>query len=288
MKKKLLTMLLSSVAAVSLLLPFSVSAASPMKATAKAGDAVVDGVISEGEYGDSFVLNGENGATWAGLGALTTPITYRFAWSEKGLYIALSYAESVEGTSQLQINCNPGGQLADTEQGLFITVNPAGTVLIHNHNTPLGNVDAALLSLDITDKVTIASKTADGTKVTEVLIPMDAFRVKDSSFKFSAGDMACSAFAVLMSNGAPFEVGAAVSSDMADWSVGKLGLGTLTLAAAEEAPGETPSETPETPETPSETPETGDSQWVVLAVCIAVLATGVILAASRKTSKAAK
>ena len=65
MKKKLLTMLLSSVVAVSFVLPFSVSAASPMKATAKAGDAVVDGVISEGEYADPFVLNGDNGATWA-------------------------------------------------------------------------------------------------------------------------------------------------------------------------------------------------------------------------------
>ena len=71
MKKKLLTMLLSSVVAVSFVLPFSVSAASPMKATAKAGDAVVDGVISEGEYADPFVLNGDNGATWANLGPIT-------------------------------------------------------------------------------------------------------------------------------------------------------------------------------------------------------------------------
>lgn len=74
-------------------------------------------------------------------------------------------------------------------------------MLIHNHNTPLGNIDPNTLSLDITTKVTMASKTTDGTKVTEVLVPMDAFRVKDTSFKFSAGDMACSAFAVLMANG---------------------------------------------------------------------------------------
>lgn len=132
----------------------------------------------------------------------------------------------------------------------------------------------------------MASKTTDGTKVTEVLVPMDAFRVKDTSFKFSAGDMACSAFAVLMANGAPAEVGAAVSSDLSDWTVGKLGLGTLTLAAAEEKPDEKPDEKPE--EKPGETPETGDSDWMVLAVCIAVLATGVIVAVSRKTSKAAK
>ena len=286
MKTKLLTMLLSSVVAVSFGLPFSVSAASPMKATAKAGDAVVDGVISEGEYADPFVLNGDNGATWANLGPITSPITYRFAWSEKGLYIAFSYAEAIEGSSQLQINCNPGGQLGAADQGLFITLNPAGNVLIHNHNTPLGNIDPNTLSLDITTKVTMASKTTDGTKVTEVLVPMDAFRVKDTSFKFSAGDMACSAFAVLMANGAPAEVGAAVSSDLSDWTVGKLGLGTLTLAAAEEKPDEKPDEKPE--EKPGETPETGDSDWMVLAVCIAVLATGVIVAVSRKTSKAAK
>ena len=219
-------------------------------------------------------------------GPITSPITYRFAWSEKGLYIAFSYAEAIEGSSQLQINCNPGGQLGAADQGLFITLNPAGNVLIHNHNTPLGNIDPNTLSLDITTKVTMASKTTDGTKVTEVLVPMDAFRVKDTSFKFSAGDMACSAFAVLMANGAPAEVGAAVSSDLSDWTVGKLGLGTLTLAAAEEKPDEKPDEKPE--EKPGETPETGDSDWMVLAVCIAVLATGVIVAVSRKTSKAAK
>ena len=285
MKKKLFTMLLSMGIAISLVLPLSVSAASEMKASAKAGDAVVDGVISEGEYGDPFILNGENGATWANLGAITTPITYRFAWSEKGLYIALSYAESVSEKSQLQINCNPGGQLAADQQGLFLTIYPSGTVWQHNHNTPLGDVDATSLYVDITSKVTLASKTADGTKVTEVLMPMDAFRVKDASFTFSAGEMACSAFAVLFEGEAPKEVGAAVSSDLSDWTTGKIGLGTLTLAAAS---GETPTNQPTQAPTQAPTkepdhPGTGDSDWMLPAACALVLAVAVIAVVYRKT-----
>ena len=48
MRKKLFATILSVAVAVSMVLPFSVSAASAMSATAKAGDAVVDGTVSEG------------------------------------------------------------------------------------------------------------------------------------------------------------------------------------------------------------------------------------------------
>jgi hypothetical protein len=281
--KKLFVMMLSVAVVLSLVLPFSVSAATPMSASAKAGDAVVDGVISADEYGDPFVLNGESSVTWAGLGAITSPITYRFAWSEKGLYIALSYAESTADGSQLQINCNPGGQLTADQEGLFITIQPGGVVWLHNHNTPLGEIEAPATYVDITSKVTMQSKASDGVKVTEVLIPMDAFRITDSSFTFSAGEMACSAFAVLFdAAGAPKEVGAAVSSDLSVWKVGKLGLGTLTLAAAEE---ETPTEQPtEAPKDPDTNPGTGDSAWIVPSIYIAVLAVVLFGVIYHKTS----
>lgn len=289
MKKKLLSAMLGSIAAVAVVVPFSASAA-PMSASAKAGDAVVDGVISDGEYGDAFELNGQNGVTWAGLGAISKPITYRFAWSEKGLYIALSYDKAVEGSSMLQINCNPGGQLADTDQGLFVTVNPAGTVLLHNHNTVLADVSAETAAVDVTEKVTIASKETGDTKVTEVLIPMAAFQIKgkNESYKFAAGEMACSAFAVLTSGGAAAETGAAISGTIVgpeDWVIGKMGFGKLTLAAAADPkPDDKPSE-PEKPDDKPSTPSTGDA--VAVSAIVVAVAAGAALMISKK-SKAAK
>lgn len=199
----------------------------------------------------------------------------------------MSYAESIDGASQLQINCNPGGQLTAGQQGLFVTIQPGGTVMLHNHNTPLGDVDAATLAVDVTSKVTLVSKTADGTKTTEVLIPMDAFRISDASFTFSAGEMACSAFAVIMKDGAAAEVAAAVSSDLSDWTTSKLGLGTLTLAAAS---GETPSTVPPTEQptqaptqTPDKNPGTGDSGWLIPSLCVAALAIAVVAIVYRRT-----
>ena len=169
------------------------------------------------------------------------------------------------------------------QEGLFITIQPGGVVWLHNHNTPLGEIEAPATYVDITSKVTMQSKASDGVKVTEVLIPMDAFRITDSSFTFSAGEMACSAFAVLFdAAGAPKEVGAAVSSDLSVWKVGKLGLGTLTLAAAEE---ETPTEQPtEAPKDPDTNPGTGDSAWIVPSICIAVLAVVLFGVIYHKTS----
>ena len=294
MKKKLFIIFLSAVVAVTLILPFSASAAGAMEATAKAGDATVDGVISEGEYGNAFVLNGDTGKVWAGLAKISSPITYNFAWSDKGLYIALSYAESVAATSQFQINCNPGGQLGGDDQGLFITFQPNGTVLMHNHNTPLGNVDATTLSVDVTSKITVVSKVSGGIKVSEALIPMEAFRIKDANFTFSAGEMACSAFAVLMkADGTPGEVGAAVSSDLADWTMKALGLGKLTLAAP--AGGETPTQTPSTADpttaptkAPDKNPTTSDTNWIVPAICIVTLAATVAAIIYGKSKRAYK
>lgn len=72
MRKKLFATILSVAVAVSMVLPFSVSAASAMSATAKAGDAVVDGTVSEGEYGDAFEMNADNTMTWAELSALSS------------------------------------------------------------------------------------------------------------------------------------------------------------------------------------------------------------------------
>ncbi|HIU28936.1 MAG TPA: hypothetical protein IAD50_01415 [Candidatus Egerieisoma faecipullorum] len=283
MRKKLFATILSVAVAVSMVLPFSVSAASAMSATAKAGDAVVDGTVSEGEYGDAFEMNADNTMTWAELSALSSPITYRFAWSEKGLYVAISYADSLDGGSQIQINCNPGGQLSADQQGLFVTIQPSGTVMLHNHSTALASLEGDATLVDVTSKVTVASSSADGTKTTEVFLPIDAFRITDTDFTFSAGEMACSAFAVIMKDGAAAEVAAAISGQITDWHIGTLGFGTLTLEAAaeDETPGE-PS-APTTAPSDNDNPGTADSDWLIPAVCVAVLAAAVFVIVCRKT-----
>ena len=282
MRKKLFATILSAAVAVSMVLPFSVSAASAMSATAKAGDAVVDGTVSEGEYGDAFEMNADNTLTWAKLAPLSSPITYRFAWSEKGLYVAISYADSLEDASQIQINCNPGGQLSADQQGLFVTIQPSGTVLLHNHSTALASLEGDATLVDVTSKVTVASSSADGTKTTEVFLPIDAFRITDTDFTFSAGEMACSAFAVIMKDGAAAEVAAAISGQITDWNIGTLGFGTLTLEAAAE--DETPGEPSAPPTAPSDNdnPGTADSDWLIPAVCVAVLAAAVFVIVCRK------
>ena len=282
MRKKLFATILSAAVAVSMVLPFSVSAASAMSATAKAGDAVVDGTVSEGEYGDAFEMNADNTMTWAKLSALSSPITYRFAWSEKGLYVAVSYADSLEDGCQIQINCNPGGQLSADQQGLFVTIQPSGTVMLHNHSTALASLEGDATLVDVTSKVTVASSSADGTKTTEVFLPIDAFRITDTDFTFSAGEMACSAFAVIMKDGAAAEVAAAISGQITDWNIGTLGFGTLTLEAAAE--DETPGEPSAPPTAPSDNdnPGTADSDWLIPAVCVAVLAAAVFVIVCRK------
>ena len=283
MRKKLFATILSAAVAVSMVLPFSVSAASAMSATAKAGDAVVDGTVSEGEYGDAFEMNADNTMTWAELSALSSAITYRFAWSEKGLYVAISYADSLEDGCQIQINCNPGGQLSADQQGLFVTIQPSGTVMLHNHSTALASLEGDATLVDVTSKVTVASSSADGTKTTEVFLPIDAFRITDTDFTFSAGEMACSAFAVIMKDGAAAEVAAAISGQITDWNIGTLGFGTLTLEAAaeDETPGE-PS-APTTAPSDNDNPGTADSDWLIPAVCVAVLAAAVFVIVCRKT-----
>lgn len=282
MRKKLFATILSVAVAVSMVLPFSVSAASAMSATAKAGDAVVDGTVSEGEYGDAFEMNADNTLTWAELAPLSSPITYRFAWSEKGLYVAISYADSLEDASQIQINCNPGGQLSADQQGLFVTIQPSGTVLLHNHSTALASLEGDATQADVTSKVTVASASADGIKTTEVFLPIDAFRITDTDFTFSAGEMACSAFAVIMKDGAAAEVAAAISGGLTDWNIGTLGFGTLTLEAAE-APTETASSATATPKPAAATSPAADSNteggfptWAIVLIVVGVI---VIIAA---------
>lgn len=215
----------------------SVSAASAMQAEAKAGDARVDGIVGRNEYASAFVLKASNTSSWGGWESIRTPITYRFAWSIKGLYLAITYdADAVGEASLLQFVCNPGGQLRGDQEGLFFTIYPNHRVTLHNHATQLG--DASVEPFDLSGKVTIASNVHNEYRTTEVLLPINAFRITDPNFTFEPGTMAASAVVMPHVNGT-YMTGAAVSSNLEGWDLDTIGLGTLTLKAFSPSDGET-------------------------------------------------
>lgn len=228
-------------------------ASTAMRAEAKAGDPVIDGLIDNNEYGAPFVLSSSNSNCWAQWGNLITSITYRFAWSDQGLYIAFTYNQNLVGTeSLLQLVCNPGNQVFEYEEGLFITVYPDHRVMLHNHKTQAG--DASQAAFNLTSQVIMASKAQNGYKTTEVLIPIQAFRIRNTEFNFSAGTMAASAVSMVHHNG-DFTVGAAVTSHLEGWDLKTIGLGTLTLLPKEQpTPKHTPTPTPTQTPAPTPTP----------------------------------
>ncbi|MBR5279379.1 MAG: hypothetical protein IKU26_00220 [Clostridia bacterium] len=224
------------VLALQLFLFLPVSAASGMQATAKAGDPKIDGIARPSEYGEAFVVNGNNTVSWSGWDGLDRPVEYRFAWSDAGLYMAITYdANLIEDFSLLQLNCNPGGQIQGWEQGLFFTVYPDHRVLIHNHRTLAG--DASQAPYDLTGQVSIASKVRQGKKTTEVLLPMAAFRITDSLFTFEEGmQMKASAFVMLYYEN-NYHSGGAISGYLENWTLNEVGLGTLAMAGSSDTPG---------------------------------------------------
>lgn len=240
MKKTLFASLLVVVLSVVFLFPVSAAEFDAMEATAKAADPVIDGVVEDGAWGAPFVVSPDNSIKWDNFAKITKNVTYNFAWSDKGLYVAVTYEKASAGdSSMIQLNCNPGGQVPDNEQGLFFSIFPSGKVMIHNQKTKLGD---GTKSEDITAKVQIAAKLTGGMETIEVLLPIDAFRISDDDFAFSAGKMDASAF-VMLHDGSAFTVGATVSktlnaSEGCDWTLGKVGLGTLTLEAKNTATGD--------------------------------------------------
>ncbi len=207
-----------------------VSAADAMQATAKAGDPVIDGVARPSEYGTPFVLTGSNSVPWNGWTDLDKSVEYCFAWSEKGLYMAVTYDASIEDMSLLQLNCNPGKQLYGSQQGLFFTVYPDQRVLLHNHKTDVG--DASFEPYDLSNHVQIASRTRKGRKTTEVLLPIEAFRITQHTFAFTEGStMEASAFVMLYYD-AGYHSGGAISGCLENWTLDEVGLGTLVMENA--------------------------------------------------------
>lgn len=224
------------VLALQLFVSVPVSAATAMHAKAKAGDPVVDGFVRQFEYGDAFVVNSVNTVSWGGWTDLDSPVEYRFAWSDQGLYMAVTYdALLVDNMSLLQLNCNPGGQLDGGQQGLFFTVYPDHRVLLHNHKTDAG--DASLEPYDLSNQVQIASRIKNGFKTTEVLLPMEAFRITDSNYTFREGKLEASAFVMLFYDGR-YHSGGAVSGYLENWTLDEVGLGTLVLEDGNEMSNE--------------------------------------------------
>ena len=94
------------------------------------------------------------------------------------------------------------------------------------------------------------------------MLPIDAFRISNENFAFSAGTMDASAF-VMLHDGSAFTVGAAVSKTLnanegCDWTLAKVGLGTLTLQAKNTGTGDSGNTT----------------AWVVMIVACGLMAAG--------------
>lgn len=262
--------IITAVVAVFVLVPMlamSVWAAGP-EMSAKAGAATVDGVISEGEYGDPFVLNKDNAITWTDS-TLETEIRYYFAWAEDGLYVATSIpSASVTKTVTLQLNFNPGNLIPEVNQGLFLGMSWSKgdngiNVTQHNHGTAIqATLDDTVA--DISDKVTSASKD-DGTNIVfELKLPVDFFKIVSlegisfDDFKMEAGaTLGAAPFAIIFDNQGGAAAFCALASDsVGDWSLAQLKLGSISF---QEGDGSVPSAEPssEPSADPSDEPDDG-------------------------------
>ena len=228
----------AAIIAVAVLVPMfamSVFAAEPPKMFAKAGAATIDGVISEGEYGEAVVINGDNAITWTG-GTLETEVSYYFAWTEEALYVATSIPSAAVDTGlTLQVNFNPGNLIPDGYPGLFFGMNYGGEesleVTQHNHGTKLAESLNEGAVADITESVEAIAK-EDGTNtIFEVAIPVDFFKVtslEGVSFEdFTLSEttvLSASPFMVL--NGHGYTITGVDNMEGNSWTVKDLNLGT--------------------------------------------------------------
>ncbi len=233
MLKRLLAVAVILLFSVQFFVPVQAAASGQaMQAQARAGEATIDGVCSKNEYGTPFAVSASNTVPWGTWSGINTTVLYRFAWSEKGLSLAVTYASNAAETgSAFQLACNPGNQLFGSEEGLFITVYPNQTVAIHNHNTLAGDASVGDKRLFVTDQVTVAAAFQEDKITIEVFLPIAIFRIHDENFTFSEQtSMPASAF-VMLQQGEEMRVGGAVSKTIGySWAMDDLGLGQLQFS----------------------------------------------------------
>ena len=237
--RKIVTFLMVAVLVVSML-GLAVFAVDAPAMTAKAGAAVIDGRISDGEYGDALVLNSSNTISW-NQGKLGFEVKYYFAWSEKAFDIAISVpkAKYKEGDT-FQFSFNPGGLIIDTESGLFLSVIAGdGKVTLKQHNWST-TLEAKIEGegVDVTAKMTSKVGTDGDNAVIEVSIPVDFFKISksvnktevdSSAIKLEAGSMIANPFLVI--DGKGYTTANCTGVTSGDWTIKGLHLGTVKLEA---------------------------------------------------------
>lgn len=152
--------------------------------TAAPGDPTVDGVINPGEYGPTYLNDSTNASAWTG--SITSSVKYSFAWSSKGLYVAVSNPTGVAGNvyggspmDNYQINVDPDNKIPSGDPGIFFSFYPNkdGTVKVlrHNYQTPDVGSDAPV-GYNISRFVNAKVNTTNGISM-EVFIPTAQLQV---------------------------------------------------------------------------------------------------------------
>ena len=146
--KKLLsaTLFLLSLLACFACLSLSAAAEAEFEMEIPYGTPTVDGVIEEGEYTATYVMDKTTAAAWVGEVG-TSKVTWHLAWDEGGLYYAGTINDKTpawrdENTHWVGLDClelaiNPGLMLSgDRAEGIFFSFGSMkdGTVVGFRHN----------------------------------------------------------------------------------------------------------------------------------------------------------
>ena len=253
------------------------------------GKPTVDGIVEEGEYACTYVMDATTAAAWVGkVGA--SKVTWHLAWDEGGLYYAGTINDSTPvwrdknthwvGADCLELAINPGLILkGEVTEGVFFSFGSMkdGSVIGYRHNFADGLVS---------DIITGANKGhTEGTDsyTMEVYIPWSLVQIKEkctvggkenirldaTKWEPSVGARLgllpcaidslvadCSDIIAYKFNGTDFMVGDFVVATLAD----KDG-NTSETEAPTEVPTEAPTEAPTDGETaePTEAPTDGET-----------------------------
>lgn len=156
---------------------------------AKFSDPTIDGVINSDEYAATYTMDASNSSNWTLRKGTCPTVNYYFAWSDKGLYVAVKSANLVQ-FQNIMINLNPNNLIVAGGAGVFFSFipNANGTlkVLRHNYQTVYvtRNNDGKPAGFDISTKV--ISKLVESSGISlEIFIPIAELQVKSIANKLA-------------------------------------------------------------------------------------------------------
>ena len=147
--KKLISVIIVAVMIAALCVPAAAFPASKVGLDVPYGNPTTDGNINPADYSAKLTLTENISHVWAG--DFLAPVDFYFAWSEKGLYVAIDIPLPLEvrnasrtthgdNADRPQISINPGGMFDPAEvpenHGFFYTfsVSPEDTVVVTRDN----------------------------------------------------------------------------------------------------------------------------------------------------------